>query len=562
MKCWKVATFLGCMALAFGACDKKEKTLTLDLGGGVRMELVLIPAGEFMIGSRDSFAEVKRKANGKSDWYMKDWYKDEHLRHRVRITRAFYIGKYEVTQSQYERVMGKNPSYFKGGDLPVEQVTWNDATEFCRKLSQRTGKTVRLSTEAEWEYACRAGTTAPFHFGETISTNQVNYNGNYPYAGGAKGTHRGKTTSVGSFPANAWGLHDMHGNVCEWCSDWYDKGYYGKSPGQDPKGPTSGSDRVLRGGDWYHRGGICRSANRSHGDPSGRDPGHGFRVVVVAAPGSQATRMLAETKKRLGPAKTMTLDLGGGVRMELVLIPAGEFMMGSSDCAAEVARKSRYRGAKAEWFTREHPRHRVRITQPFYMGKYEVTQAQYERIMGKNPSKSEGSDLPVEQVSWNDATEFCRKLSQRTGKKMRLPTEAEWEYACRAGSTRAFHFGGSLSSRQANFDGAHPYGTAAKGVYRKKTTSVASFPANAWGLHDMHGNLWEWCSDWYDKGYYAKSPGQDPSGPTSGSSRVARGGSWHNNGWLCRSAFRAWNVPSHRDRSCGFRVAVVVVPGQ
>ncbi len=266
------------------ACEKKGDTeaeqpqeLTLDVGGGVTMELVLIPAGEFMMGSRDTVAEVQRKGNTK-----KDWYKNEHPRHRVRITQPFYMGKHEVTQAQYERIMGKNPSKWKGSDLPVERVSWNDATELCRKLSQRTGRKVRLPTEAEWEYACRAGTTTPFHFGETISANQVNYDANYPYAGGAKGTYRRKTTSVGSFPANAWGLHDMHGNLWEWCSDWNDEGYYAKSPGTDPQGPGTAGSRVLRGGSWNYRGLNCRSAYRRRYGPTNRNNYVGFRVAVVA----------------------------------------------------------------------------------------------------------------------------------------------------------------------------------------------------------------------------------------------------------------------------------------
>ena len=280
MKCWKVATFLGCMALAFGACNKKEKTLTLDLGGGVTMDLALIPAGEFMMGSRESAQEVARKSGysgAKAEWFTR-----EHPRHRVRITQPFYMGKYEVTQSQYERIMGTNPSFFKGSNLPVEMVSWDNAMEFCRKLSQRTGRKVRLPTEAEREYACRAGTTTPFHFGETISTSQVNYDGNLPYAGGAKGTCRQKTTSVGSFAANAWGLHDMHGNVAEWCSDWYDEGYYAKTPRQDPKGAVSGKYRVLRGGSWSGHSSGCRSAFRGCLGPTSRHSLIGFRVAVVA----------------------------------------------------------------------------------------------------------------------------------------------------------------------------------------------------------------------------------------------------------------------------------------
>ena len=245
---------------------------------------------------------------------------------------------------------------------------------------------------------------------------------------------------------------------------------------------------------------------------------------------------------------TLTLDCGGGVTMELVLIPAGEFMMGSP--ANEAKRGS------------DESQHRVRITRAFYMGKYEVTQAEYQVVMGTNPSKFKGASNPVEQVSWNDSTEFCRKLSERSGKQVRLPTEAEWEYACRAGTTTPFHYGSSLGSDQANFDGNFPDGGAARGTYREKTTPVGSFQANAWGLHDMHGNVWEWCGDWYDEGYYGKSPGQNPTGPTSGGYRVLRGGAWSNFGLSCRSALRSGLIPSDRNDHIGFRVVAFPSPGR
>ncbi len=246
----------------------------------------------------------------------------------------------------------------------------------------------------------------------------------------------------------------------------------------------------------------------------------------------------------------LTLDLGGGVTMEFVLIPAGEFMMGSAQSPEEVARQG---GGKPEWFENEHPRHRVRISKPFYMGKYEVTQAQWEAVMGAHPSQFKGDNRPVEQVSWDDCREFCQKLSRKTGHSIRLPSEAEWEYACRAGTTTAFTYGDSLSSSQANFDGNDPYGGATKGVYRKETTSVGSFASNDFGLYDMHGNVWEWCNDWYDT--YPSGAQVDPAGPSSGSGRVLRGGSWYNNADFCRSAIHFRSPPVNRDRSGGFRVA-------
>jgi len=222
----------------------------------------------------------------------------EGPQHQVTVS-AFYMGKDLVTQAEYEQIMGSNPSKFKGWNMPVERITWFDAVEYCNKLSQKeelepaytisgTGnnRTViwnqnangyRLPTEAEWEYACRAGTTTPFSTGNNISTDQANYDGNYPYSNYARGLWREKTTNVGSFPANAWGLFDMHGNVFEWCWDWY--GNYESGPQTDPTGAEYGSYRVLRGGSWYDNGRYIRSANRNSSSPLLRSHSVGFRIV-------------------------------------------------------------------------------------------------------------------------------------------------------------------------------------------------------------------------------------------------------------------------------------------
>ena len=248
------------------------------------------------------------------------------------------------------------------------------------------------------------------------------------------------------------------------------------------------------------------------------------------------------------------------LKMKLALIPPGEFQMGSPADEAE-------RG------TDETP-HRVRITQPFYLGMYEVTQSEWEAVMGNQPSYfSRGGDgndrvsgldtsrFPVEQVSWEEATEFCRKLGAREGKPYRLPTEAEWEYACRAGTTTPFHFGSTLNGDNANVDGNNPYGTMTKGRYLERPTDVGSYRANAFGLYDMHGNVWEWCSDWYDEDYYSTSAasGPDPTGPSEGSYRVIRGGGWNGGAALCRTAHRVGSDPTARWIFRGFRLALSFV---
>jgi len=260
---WAAAVAAALLLWAPGCISKREppKELTLDLGGGVMMKLVLIPAGKFMMGSPDS--EQGR-------------IKDEGPQHEVTISKPFYMGVTEVTQAQYEAVMGTNPSDFKGATNPVERVSWNDAAEFCKKLSEKTRQAVRLPTEAEWEYACRSGTTTRFFFGDEDSVL-----GDYAWYDG----NSGRTTHpVGQKKPNAWGLYDMHGNVEELCADR--DGDYTKEVVTDPQGPASGEYRGLRGGAWNINPSSCRSAYRSGCTPDLRSNGYGFRVVVsVSAPG-------------------------------------------------------------------------------------------------------------------------------------------------------------------------------------------------------------------------------------------------------------------------------------
>jgi sulfatase modifying factor 1 len=232
------------------------------LGGGVEMTFAWCPPGTFLMGSPAGEAERS----------------DDELQHRVTLTKGFWLGIHQVTQAQWQAVMGDNPSNFKGVDLPVDNVSWEDCQKFVEKAGKKIGKEFRVPTEAEWEYACRAGTTTPFSFGQTISTDQANYDGNYTYADGRKGVYRKKTTPVGTFPANLWGLHDMHGNVWEWCADWY--GTYQKEDLTDPKGIKSGDARVLRGGSWGSYPGFCRAAFRYWFAPGYRSVYCGCRVVL------------------------------------------------------------------------------------------------------------------------------------------------------------------------------------------------------------------------------------------------------------------------------------------
>ena len=246
---------------AWAKCLKRPIVETNSIG----MKLVLIPPEEFEVGSPPS--EIGRQENERQ--------------HRVRITKPFYLGAYEVTQREYQAVMGNNPSYFSpegagkdeargqdGSQFPVENVSWDDANEFCRKLSamaaEKSARRVyRLPTEAEWEYACRAGTTTPFHFGGQCNGAKANCNGNFPYGTNVKGPNLGRTAQVGSYAPNPFGLGDMHGNVWEWCSD----------------SAAAGSFRVIRGGGWNDVPVVCRSARRGSVEPAYRGNFIGFRVV-------------------------------------------------------------------------------------------------------------------------------------------------------------------------------------------------------------------------------------------------------------------------------------------
>jgi formylglycine-generating enzyme required for sulfatase activity len=291
-------------------------------------------------------------------------------------------------------------------------------------------------------------------------------------------------------------------------------------------------------------------------------------VCLLAAPlvltALLATALVWPGRDRIRAAEGDDRTITNAIGMKLVLVPAGKFTMGSP---------------KAEWARGEdEAEHPVEITRPYYIGAHLVTQEEYARVTGRNPSWFSGRgfarqkvmDLetgrfPVENVSWRDARQFCAKLTdldRKAGKARayRLPTEAEWEYACReAGKSRTpFHCGTTLGSKQANFDGTFPYGGAEKGPYLARPSKVGSYQPNKLGLFDMHGNVWQWCQDRYGKDYYATSPVRDPQGPGEGTTCVLRGGCWCYNGSDCRSAYRGNEAPGFRDGTIGFRVVCVV----
>ena len=581
---------------ASGKAKSLPRELTVDLGKGIKLEMVLIPAGEFMMGSKES-AEATAAFFNKNyggDVVKADFFEDEHPQHRVRVTKPFYLGKYLVTQEQWQEVMGSNPSWFSptgGGKdkvagedtrrFPVEKISWDDCQQFLRrlnaKLGTQDGKFV-LPTETQWEYACRAGTTTRYCFGDDDSKLSDHAWNNKKTDG-----------PVGEKKPNIWGLYDMHGNVWEWCQDWYEDGYYARSSMDDPTGPAAGSVRVIRGGSWCGPATSCRSACRLMGRPGDRSSDIGFRVSRVPAEVAEPT-----------PAtpKQITNSIG----MKLTLVPSGEFLMGSKESAeATVAFFNKYYGEdflEADDFKHEHPQHRVRITRPFYLGTYHVTLGQFRQFVAetqyrtdaekeeepgawgwnsphkefgfhpkyswRNPGFEQADEHPVVCVSWNDAAAFCKWLGKKDGKIYRLPTEAEWEYACRAGTTTRYSSGddpetlaqvGNVADAafEAKFRNTKFGIKASDGfVY---TAPVGKFKPNAFGLYDMHGNAWQWCADWYAAEYYATSPADDPSGPDSGADRVLRGGSWCGRTDCARSAGRDGDDPVYRSFNSGFRVA-------
>jgi len=422
--------------------------------------------------------------------------------------------------------------------LPVTDVSWEDCQDFIKKLNAKTNGGYRLPTEAEWEYACRAGTSTAYSFGDKITPQDANYRDSNVI---------GKPVAVGSYKANAFGLYDMHGNVWEWCEDWMAD--YPAGTATDPKGPGTEGSRVLRGGSFGYDGSIARSSDRFNNLPSSRYVNLGFRLArtadiktavappepkpdpaaVMPAMGNllvapfneaKAKEVQKEVAKSLQKEVEENADLGKGIKLEMVLIPAGKFKMG--DPGAD---------------------HEVTLTKPFYMGKYEVTQEQYEAVMGNNPSsRNKGAKFPVTDVSWEDCQEFIKKLNAKTNNDYRLPTEAEWEYSCRAGTSTAYSFGDSLTKADANYFDS----------FIEKSLAVGSYKPNAFGLYDMHGNVWEWCEDWIAD--YPLGAVTNPKGPATGKDRVVRGGSFNGFDYGARSSVRASPPPSARSYTTGFRL--------
>ena len=438
------------------------------------IEFVRIPSGQFHMGS------VSRESGS-----------DESPISRVRISNGFWIGRHEITQRQWSDVMGDNPSRNQGcgPECPVDSVSWEDIRGFIRRVNSRAGPwSYRLPTEAEWEYAARA---------ETIGDRY----GQLDSIAWWQGNSSNRVHAVGSKSPNGYGLFDMLGNVWELVED---RGrIYRGGLLTDPIGAQSGSYRVVRGGAWNTSADRVRAPERSYLTQSLRNSTVGFRLVRSEKPGFPVPDM------------------------DFVLIPSGDFSMGSTS---------------REAVSDETPATRVRIRSSFWLGKYEVTQGQWESVMGVNPSVAGqcGEDCPVENVSWTDIQTFIRRLnSEDTRWRYRLPTEAEWEYAARAGST---------TSRYGSLDLIAWW----QGNSGRRSRPVGGKMPNSFGLYDMIGNVWEWVADWF--GAYPGGTVTDPRGPLSGTQRVVRGGGFLSSSSAIRVANRHRTRPDNRSSGRGFRL--------
>ena len=596
--------------------------------GSLEQRMRWIPPGRFRMGSPQD--EEGRK-------------EDESPRHEVVISRGFWLFNAPCRQDLWESVMGSNPGRFKSPDRPVESMSWEDCQSFLGRLNERIpGLELRLPSEAQWEYACRAGSEEATYAGDLqiVGENDAPVLDAIAWYGGNSGVEfdlengydssqwpekqfehsAAGTRKVKQKEPNRWGLYSMLGNVWEWCQDWY--GSYSEARQIDPWGPEEGDLRVIRGGSWSNEIRYLRAACRGAYPPGSRDDDLGFRcarvqdgaepleagrqaerrpegtpayrpaVLWVDRPGARCT-IPSEQSLLLESDSGESLQLrsltkpdwaeaigrdGFGLWVEFALanegsavlqrmrwIPPGRFQMGSPQFEE---------GRRED----EGPRHEVVISRGFWLFDAPCRQNLWEAVMSSNPSRFKSPERPVESVSWEDCQGFLARLNERIpGLELSLPSEAQWEYACRAGTEAATYVGdlGIVGERNAPLlDGIAWYGgnsgvefdldsgTDSSGWPEKQyehkwagTRKVMQKEPNRWGLFDMLGNVWERCEDRY--GPYSETRQIDPRGPEDGDKRVIRGGSWLNGARGLRAACRDWDVPDDRSRGLGFRCARV-----
>lgn len=519
----------------------------------IELEMIKCPAGEFLMGS----------PKGEMGRDLKE------IQHKVILSDSFMIGKYEVTQKQYKAVMGKNPSKFKNDSQPVELVNWNDAKEFCEKLNTKFSSSIPsgfkfdLPTEAQWEYACRAGTNSAFNNGKELTTeykcdnlDEVGW-----YAKNSKFT----THPVGQKQPNSWGIYDMQGNVSEWCRD-YD-GSFVEGEAKDPNGPEKGTDRVIKGGNYNVNAKFCRSAIRLNANPKTKDMKTGFRVALIPvgsgteinfASKTETPQNIASQPKENTPAKTSETTTTAtnsqnndtkqdwtysDLNLQMVYCKSGKFKMGSPENEL-----GRTKGSDLD-------ANEVSIDKDFYIGKYEVTQKLFSDVMGEKPSRYADDKKPVESVSYYQAVEFCKKLNELTkdkrpaGYEFALPTEMQWEYACRASCETSLNNGKQISAEKGNCAELNDIAWY-KANSDKITHEVGTKKPNSWNIFDMHGNVAEWCLDAYNGNEIAKEVNNN-------SKCIVKGGTYFYEPAKNRSASRGATAPNTLSSGIGFRVALI-----
>ncbi|MBS0204670.1 MAG: SUMF1/EgtB/PvdO family nonheme iron enzyme [Planctomycetes bacterium] len=597
----------------------------VEYTNSIGMKFILIPPGGYWRGASPQEIQAATVENSLAN---EEDVKSATPWHQVILTQPIYLGVHEVTQLQYETVTGGNPSHFSpngsGKDavveldttnFPVETVSWNDAVKFCATLSEleqlkpfyslqgdtiapRDGNGYRLPTDAEWEFALRAGTTTRFWTSDWAGDQ----------GGWFLGNSGGRPHAVGSLKANPFGIYDIHGSVWEWVQDGWDATSYSQFQEKvavDPVTPFSvSSERTHRMGDFGSPTQFCLPWIHHFVHAEFRQHNIGFRVsltvdavkqalanrIHVAAPPPAVAPFNAAQARAHQEAWAKHLEVPveftNGLGAKFVLVPPGQFRMGST--LEEIAAAPRFPMEDDAWktcYASEGPQHDVVLTKPFYIGVCEVTQSEYMQVTGKNPSDFTASGglaervkevdtaaFPVEKVNWNDAVAFCGKLSEREGLKpltiqlskegaplvngngYRLPTEAEWEFACRAGTTTTYWSGNNIADlNRVGWSGANA---------GHRTHAVGELPPNPFGLYDVHGNVWEWVYDRWEPDDYARRAGGpviDPWGPTAPSQfHGVRGGFWGTAEQRCTSARRFRQLDFFGHGHNGFRIVLSV----